>query len=257
MLIAFNYRCMSCKYRGLFDKLFSLFKRHFMIENKLFQPFNDQESRMSFVKVEYFRFNSEQIKRFQSSLAEYYLLLYPEMFVSYIEVVSYASCRNVVLRNVGIEKIQLYFSNINFPNFYPYIMPFYFHRKNKRLTVRVCRLFYSFQIPLVFKVFLLLEPVNSDPLVHVTVGVKQSDTVKRDPCIRSGFKVISRKNSESARIYGHRLVHSEFHGKISYYIIAVSRNIIAVLVSIISFKTHISFKFVVNLIKLVQKTVIF
>src|SRR5438094_7198633 len=75
-----------------------------------------QERRMPFVHVKHVRLNSERSERFHSANPEHDLLTHAHLQVAAVKLGSNQSILGFVFRNIGVEEVDVYPSDAQFPN---------------------------------------------------------------------------------------------------------------------------------------------
>src|SRR5438046_7626883 len=75
-----------------------------------------QERRMPFVHVKHVRLNSECSERFHSANPEHDLLTHAHLQVAAVKLGSNQSILGFVFRNIGVEEVDVYPSDAQFPN---------------------------------------------------------------------------------------------------------------------------------------------
>src|SRR6266480_4174433 len=172
-----------------------------------------QERRMPFVHVKHVRLNSERSERFHSANPEHDLLTHAHLKVAAVKLGSNQSILGFVFRNIGIEEVDVYPSDAQFPNPGKNVPVQNPHRDNK---LRLAPANFSDRqvIEVLIEVNRLLNAILIDLLPEIAVSIKKTDRNEIQIKIAGRLAVVARQDAQTTGVIRDRFVKTEFSGKI-------------------------------------------
>src|SRR5215469_111979 len=101
---------------GRRDDLQSRVKIELLLDDVQTNSLQREEGRVSFVHVKHVRLDSERSERFHASNTQHDLLAHAHLEITAVKLSGDSSVLGAVLRNVGVEQIDVHAPNAQFPN---------------------------------------------------------------------------------------------------------------------------------------------
>src|SRR6476620_3067976 len=154
---------------------------------------------MSFVHVEHVGLNSERGESFYAANPEHDFLAHAHLEIAAVKFRSDASVLRVVLRNVGIEEIDVYTTDAQFPN--PgENFSIENQDRNEKLHFAPARFAYRQVVKILVQVNRCLNAVLIDLLPEIAVAIKQTYRNKIQIKIARRFAMVAGQNAEAAGV---------------------------------------------------------
>ena len=168
---------------------------------------------MAFVHVKHVRLDSERGERFDSADPEHDLLTHPHLEIASVKLSGDQSVFCAVLRDVGVEEIDVHAADAQFPNSGENFPIQNWHR-NQKLCFAPADFADRQVIEILVEVNRCLHAVLVDLLSEIAVPVEQTNRNEIQIKIACRFAMVAGQDPESTGVIRDRLVKTEFGGKI-------------------------------------------
>src|SRR5438874_11583150 len=168
---------------------------------------------MPFVHVKHVRLDSNRRECFHPAYAEHDLLTPAHLKYAAVKLGGNQSVLGAVFRNIGVEQVDVYTADAQFPNPCKNI-PVQNGNRDKKFCFAAADFSDRQVIKILIEINRLLNAVLVDLLPEIAVSVKQTDRDEFQIKITGRFAMVAGENAQPAGVIRDRFVKTEFGRKI-------------------------------------------